>query len=190
MILGISGGREGGNTDFLVKEALSICGDEGYGTEFLNLRTIDIGSCRDCGACQNGDCIQKDDMVEVLDLLEGSEAIIIGSPTYFANTSSHISLMMERSLPARRHGFKLRGKVGGAIAVGGSRNGGQENVVRNIQNWFTLHSMTVVADDAPTAHFGGIGTGRSKGDSAEDKTGLATSRNLGKRIAYELSLRK
>ncbi len=183
MILGISGGQEGGNTDILVKAALEECKKAGLETRLVNISKKKILSCIDCGVCKDKDCPLKDDMPELLKILIGADGIIVGSPTYFANVSSHVSLMMERSLPLRRQGYKLRNKVGGAIAVGGSRNGGQEFVVKTIQNWFTLHGMIVVGDDAPTAHFGGIGVGRSLGDTAKDEIGLETARNLGKHIA-------
>ncbi len=53
----------------------------------------------------------------------------------------------------RRQGFLLSGKVGGAIAVGGSRNGGQEKTVQAIHDWMHIHGMIVVGDNN---HFGGI----------------------------------
>jgi multimeric flavodoxin WrbA len=190
MILGISGGKQNGNTDSLVKTALEECKKSGFETEFLNLSKKDIKPCTDCDVCKKGDCPIGDDMGGILRLLAKADGIILGSPTYFGNVSSRVSLMFERSLPLRRQGFKLRNKVGGAIAVGGSRNGGQEFVVRAIQNWFTLHGMIVVADDAPTAHFGGIAVGRKTGDAARDETGLETVRNLGKRVAEVVSLKK
>jgi multimeric flavodoxin WrbA len=190
MILGISGGSESGNADILVKASLEECKKAGLETKFINISKRKILSCTDCGACRSAPCPLKDDMQGILDSMAGADAMIIGSPTYFANVSSHISLMMERSLPLRRQGFKLRNKVGGAIAVGGSRNGGQESVIRTLQNWFTLHGMIVVGDDAPTAHFGGIGVGRGPGDAAKDDVGLETARNLGKHVAEIVSAMK
>jgi len=188
MILGISAGKPNGNTDILVKAALGECEKAGLETMFVSLWDKKIGPCVDCGRCRSQEtCWQDDSMKEIQPLLERAEAMIIGSPTYFGNVSSRISLLFERTLPLRRNGFKLRGKIGGAVAVGGSRNGGQESVVRTIQNWFTLHGMIVVGDDAPTAHFGGIGVGRRPGDAAKDEIGLATAVNLGKHLAEVVS---
>jgi len=190
MILGISAGKAGGNTEILVRAALDECKSAGLETEFLSLWGKKIGSCVDCGKCKSQPmCWQDDSMKEIHPLLEKADAIIIGSPTYFANVSSRLALVFERTLPLRRNGFKLKNKMGGAIAVGGSRNGGQEFVVNIIRNWFSLHGMIVVGDDAPTAHFGGIGTGRTSGDASKDEVGLETARNLGKHIA-ELSVKK
>jgi len=192
MILGISAGKPNGNTDALVKAALAECEKQGLETRFLSLWGKKIASCIDCGKCRSQEmCWQDDAMREIQPLLEEADAMIIGSPTYFGNVSSRISLMFERTLPLRRSGFKLRNKLGGAVATGGSRNGGQEFVINTIQNWFTLHGMLVVGDDAPTAHFGGIGVGRKPGDAAKDDVGLATAVNLGKHMAeVVLSLNK
>jgi multimeric flavodoxin WrbA len=184
MILGISAGRTKGNTEVLVKAALGECQKEGLETKFISLWDKEIKPCVDCGKCrENDECWQDDSMKEIQTLLEEADAMIIGSPTYFANISGRLSLMFDRSLPLRRRGFKLKNKLGGAVAVGGSRNGGQEFVVAAIQRWFTLHGMLVVADDVPTAHFGGIGMGRSPGDSKDDEPGMDTARNLGKHMA-------
>lgn len=181
MILGISAGKPEGNTEILVKAALEECEGE---TRFISLWDKKINLCVDCGKCREQDyCWQKDDMKEIHELLEKADGIIIGSPTYFANISARLALMFDRSLPLRRRGFKLKNKVGGAIAVGGSRNGGQEFVVKTIQNWFTLQGAIVVGDDVPTAHFGGIGWGMKKGDTAKDEPGQTTARNLGKHVS-------
>ena len=188
MILGISAGKVNGNTDNLIKAALEECKKAGQETEFINLWGGEIKPCMDCGKCKTQpECWQDDSMKEIQPLLEKADGILIGSPTYFANVSSRLSAMMERSLPLRRNGFKLKNKVGGAIAVGGSRNGGQEFVVKTIQNWFTLHGMITVGDDAPTAHFGGIGIDTTR-SGKEDLIGLETAKNLGKHVAEVVTL--
>lgn len=188
MILGISGGKKGGNTDYLVNLALEECKKAGHDVDFLNLSEKEIKSCTDCGACKNGDCPIDDDMKEILPMMEKADGLIIGSPVYFGIVSSHLSLMFERTLPSRRHNFKLRNKVGGPIAVGASQNGGQEFVLRSISNFFTLHDMIAVGDSAPTAHFGGAGVAKNPGDAAKDEDGIKTSRNLGKKVAEVVSL--
>jgi multimeric flavodoxin WrbA len=183
MILGISAGKPDGNTDILVNAALAECEKAGLETKFLSLWDKKINVCVDCGKCKSGECWQDDSMKEIQPLLEKAQGIIIGSPTYFANVSARLSLMFERSLPLRRGGFRLKDKIGGAIAVGGSRNGGQEHVIATIQRWFSLHGAIAIGDSPPTAHFGGIGCGRGPGDAESDEAGLETSRNLGKHIA-------
>lgn len=164
-ILGISGSpRVDGNTSQLVKEALKTCSEKGANTQFISLAGKKIMFCDNCDTCAGGKtpCPKKDDTVPILDAMTQADAIIIGSPTYFGSVSGQLKTLFDRTIPLRKKNFTLSGKIGGAIAVGGSRNGGQENVVRDIQNWMLIHGMVVVAD-RETAHFGGIAVGRNPG---------------------------
>jgi multimeric flavodoxin WrbA len=183
-ILGISGSpRKDGNTDLLVKEALKACAERGAETELISLAKKNIKFCDNCDACVGGKkpCPKDDDVRQILDAMAGADAIIIGSPTYFGSVSGQLKTLFDRTLPLRRNNNALSGKIGGAIAVGGSRNGGQENVIRDIQNWMMIQEMIVVADKK-TAHFGGIAMGRNPGDALRDEVGVETVRNLGERV--------
>jgi len=188
-IIGISGSlRKGGNTSILVNKALSVCEENGLKTEFVSLADFKIEHCNDCGHCvkeNNFLCSIKDDAQKIFKKMIESEAIIIGSPTYFASVSGKLKAFFDRTLPLRRNNFQLRGKIGGAIAVGGSRNGGQEFVIREIQNWMFLQEMVVVADKE-TAHFGAICVGRKAGDVLKDEIGLKTVENLALKILETL----
>jgi len=183
-ILGISGThRAEGNTDLLVKRALEVCEKEGAETEFISLSNKKIEFCTHCDTCKESPhtCSIADDVAEILEKMKNSDAIVIGSPTYFASVSSRLKALFDRTLPLRRNNLQLSGKLGGAIAIGGSRNGGQEFTTNQIRNWMLLHEMLVVADKT-TAHFGGIAVGRNPGDALEDETGLRTVENLALKI--------
>ena len=106
---------------------------------------------------------------------------------YFGSVTSQLKMFMDRSRPLRMN-FKLRDKVGGAIAVGGSRNGGQETTISTIHEFLLIHDAIVVGDGAPLAHYGGTGVGKVKGDAKTDDVGVETSRNLGRRVA-ELAMK-
>ncbi len=187
-ILGISGShRNEGNTDLLVKKALEVCKDNGHETEFISLSNKKIEFCTHCDACKEPPhkCVIDDDVFEILEKMKNSNAVIIGSPTYFASVSSRLKALFDRTLPLRRNKYQLSGKLGGAIAIGGSRNGGQEFTTNQIRNWMLLHEMIVVADKT-TAHFGGIAVGRNPGDALQDETGMKTVENLALKICETL----
>ncbi len=167
-VLGISGSPRKGNTEILVKKALDVCESEGLKTKLVSL----------------ADDISTD---EILGYMCDARAIIIGSPTYFANVPAKLKDLMDKTIILRRQGRKLKNKIGGAIAVGGSRNGGQEYVILAIHNFMLIHEMLVVSDK-DTAHFGGIASGRNLGDVVNDKEGLETTENLGKRLVEILAL--
>ncbi|MBN2251387.1 MAG: flavodoxin family protein [Candidatus Altiarchaeota archaeon] len=190
-VVGLSGThRKDGNTTILVKKALDVCRQKGAETLLIELSDKRIEYCTDCGSCveKNGyACPVVDDVPEILAALESADAVIIGSPTYFGSLSGKLKALFDRTLPLRRNNFRLSCKVGGAIAVGGSRNGGQENVIRDIHNWMLIHEMIVVGDKK-TAHFGGIAVARKPGDASSDVTGMRSAENLGMQV-YEVSSR-
>jgi len=111
-------------------------------------------------------------------MLESADGVVFGSPVYFGGVSSQMKAFMDRTRYLRRKGA-LKDKVGGAIAVGASRNGGQETTIQMIHNFFFIQEMIVVSD-AKTAHYGGTGW---SGDAKEDEYGSETARNLGLHVA-------
>ena len=182
-IIGISGSpRTDGNTSFLVETALKSAEEAGAETELINLGALNIEPCVACDICKaTGECAIYDDMREITEKLMECNGIIIGSPVYFGSVTSQLKMFIDRSRPLRGS-FKLKDKVGGSIAVGGSRNGGQESTISVIQDFLLIHDAIVVGDGAPMAHYGGTGVGGPKGDTKNDEIGIETSKNLGKRV--------
>ena len=187
-VVGISGSPRDGNTAFLVKEALKAVEEEGIETQYISLAGKKLNPCIACDQCRKeGKCVIMDDINDILEEMVGAEGIIIGSPVYFGGVSAQLKMLFDRSRPYRR-GFKLKNKVGGAIAVGASRNGGQETTIKDIHNFMFIHSMIVVGDGDPTAHYGGTGVGGDIEDCKRDEIGIETSRNLGRKVAEVVKL--
>jgi len=108
--------------------------------------------------------------------------IIVGSPVYFGNVSYLCKAFFDRCIVLRKQ-FALSGKVGGAVAVGASRNGGQELTLQSIRNIMSCHEMILVGDGKPTAHWGATVWNNGKDDITQDEQGMATLKNLGRRVA-------
>ena len=78
--------------------------------------------------------------------------------------------------------------LGGVLAVGGCRNGGQEITIQSVQAALLSQQLIVVGDGVPTAHLGAtLGSG-SEGGVTKDKFGMSTAKNLGRHVA-EVALR-
>jgi multimeric flavodoxin WrbA len=182
-IIGIIGSpRKDGNTSFLVETALKSAESIGADTEIINLGSLNIEPCVACDICKaTGECAIYDDMQEILDIMRESDGMIIGSPVYFGSVTSQLKMLIDRTRPLRGS-FRLKNKVCGAIAVGGSRNGGQESTISVIHDFLLIHDAIVVGDGAPMAHYGGTGVGGPKEDTKMDEIGIETSKNLGKRV--------
>lgn len=90
-ILGLSFGRNLGNTDILVKEALygALQAAPDAEVKFINTNKLTIDRCSGCGACSaalaNGKdnaCIVKDDLQMVEDAVREADCLIVGAPVY------------------------------------------------------------------------------------------------------------
>lgn len=114
-------------------------------------------------------------------------ALIVGSPVHYGNMSTLCKTFIDR-LGMFRKDFRLSGKVAGALAVGGARNGGQELVLRCIHSALICHEMVLVGDGKPTGHFGATLWNFNNDDISADEFGVKTAANLG-RHAAETALR-
>lgn len=128
---------------------------------------------------------QKDDFPKLVPKLADPKVggIIIGTPVYFGNMTSLCKAFLDRCIAFRKNNFALAGKVGGVLAVGGARNGGQELTIRSVQTALMCQEMIIVGDGRPTGHFGATVWNNGKGDVTDDQFGMATARNLGRRVA-------
>ncbi|MDD4652553.1 MAG: flavodoxin family protein, partial [Methanothrix sp.] len=124
IVVGICGSpRKAGNSEFLLKEALSVAKERGFETEQHLVSEINVDFCTDCGDCSKGrSCPKEDDMEEILSSLQRADGIIIATPVYFGSITAQLKAVFDRTIPLRRQGLRLKDKVGSAISVGGSRN--------------------------------------------------------------------
>ncbi|KPJ77999.1 MAG: flavodoxin [Planctomycetes bacterium DG_20] len=180
--------RQGGTTQAALQACLEAAREsEGaVDTELLELADREVQGCIACGQCREDlRCIHDDGFTEWVPLLSDREVggIIVGTPVYFGGVTSQCKAFLDRCVMFRRNGFLFRDKVGGALAVGGVRNGGQEYALQTIHSAMLCHDMVVVSDGRPTAHFGAALWSRTETGVSADEEGLQTARNLGRRVA-------
>ena len=133
---------------------------------------------------------EKDDFPALVPKLSDAKVrgIIVGTPVYFGNMTYLCKAFLDRCMAFRKGKFALSGKVGGVLAVGGARNGGQEITIQSVQAALLCQEMVIVGDGRPTGHFGATVWSGGKKDVTEDTFGMATAKNLGRRVA-EVALR-
>lgn len=215
IILGVSGSpRKGANTDILLDVALKAAAEnENIETHKIYLRDYEIHNCVSCYACcqdaaaNNGGeracLIYKDGMDEIYPLLKECHGLIIAAPVYFGSMCAQVKQFMDRTEGLLRYGkskyqYALQSKVGGAIAVGGNRNAGEEFTLQAIHYYFHVHDMVVVGaggEPTPGCYLGGAGTtwpqkGQVRDAVLQDELGIKSSRNLGINVAKTLMLMK
>lgn len=158
-VLGISGSPREAATGILVRAALlGAAAIEGTATEYVSLAGRRIEACNGCAPCNAaGHCLIDDDMQPMYGKLLAADAIILGSPVYYGAPSALCKAFMERVQGLGITEKKLRLKVGGAIATGGSRNGGQESTLAAIHLWYHILDMLPVGITAPVSQSGVTG---------------------------------
>lgn len=164
-VLGIVAGRHNGNSEILVKEALSTIQEAGGECTLINLFDYHILPCTGCEACtmSMGDVAQgkgeykgcvlknKDDMDKIINVMHQQDAIIIGCPTYDLMPSALYLTFAQRFL-AYELAFLLKigmikkdpHLVAGVIAVGGSCHDWQTLSLETIGATMFTQSIKVV----------------------------------------------
>ena len=97
-VAGIIGSRrKSGNTAVLVEEALKPFRGAGEETELVYLSDYQITPCSGCEGCRkNYRCVVEDGMQKLYRLLTDSDAVILGSPTYFYNVTADVKAFLDR----------------------------------------------------------------------------------------------
>jgi len=89
--------RKNGNTAILVKEAMKAFDTEEVQTELIFLDDYNFESCNGCNGCRNSfKCVIDDDMQKIYPKILDSDAIVLGSPTYFYNITAEMKAFIDR----------------------------------------------------------------------------------------------
>jgi len=142
-VIGISGSpRLKSNSEILLQHALEPFLENNWEVCKFLLSEKQVAPCSGCDNCsQLGKCSICDDMDTLYEAFSSCNAIIIASPVYYRNVTSRLKAIIDRSY-ATRDKSPLKGKFGGAIAVGRGSGGGQSIVLTVIHNYF-LSSGTI-----------------------------------------------
>jgi multimeric flavodoxin WrbA len=107
-------------------------------------------------------------MAELYAAMRWCDVLILGSPVYMGMVSGQLKVMMDRCVvfrPSYQKALEMSGKLGGGIACGGFRNGGQETTLQNIHTFLMQQNLKVVNDGYPFSHAGATIVGEAQVDS-------------------------
>jgi multimeric flavodoxin WrbA len=174
--------RPGGNTETLLKKVLEPLEAAGWETEYLRIGGKSVRGCSACMKCvekQNGRCSIDTDCVNgYLEKMYAADAIILGSPTYFADVSSELKALIDRAgFVALANGGAFSGKIGAAVVA--VRRGGATHVFDTINHLFLISSMIV-----PGSLYWNMGVGCEKKEVLDDEEGMRNMTHLGQTIAW------
>ena len=186
-ILGISASLRKEATEYCVKQALKVAQTiPGVVTSFYSFRGKDIKYCVHCDRCIKGqECKITDDVPQIIDEIIKADGVIFGSPVYTMTAIPQLLVVFNRMRSLRHilpNGFW--GKVGGAIAVGGTRNGGQETTINTIINCMLSRGMFVVGGSTGNYSGGKVWTDNKGLEGAKaDGIGNYSINDIGFRVA-------
>ena len=177
-VLGISGTpRKGGNSEILLDAALEPFVAASWDVKRILLSEKKIEMCTGCETCiERKKCFINDNMTEIYEAFEACNAIIISSPSYWRNVPAQLKAVFDRC-----YGYKktLKGKYGGAIAVGrATAGGGQSKVLDVIHNFYLSSGVLCVPGE-----INGVTASADKpGDILAQPRRLEQARILGRNI--------
>ena len=112
--------------------------------------------------------------------MDEADAVILGSPVYFANLTTEIKALIDRSgFVARANGDMFKRKIGASVVA--VRRAGAIHVFDSLNHFFFITQMIV-----PGSSYWNIGIGREIGEVAKDAEGIETMRVLGRNMAWLL----
>ncbi|MBI5584601.1 MAG: flavodoxin family protein [Deltaproteobacteria bacterium] len=174
--------RPGGNTEILLKKVLEPLEAAGWSTKYLRIGGNPVRGCiarLKCFEKPNGRCaVEKDNMNGYLEQMYAADAVILGSPTFFADVTPELKALIDRAgFVALANGGTLRGKIGAAVVA--VRRGGATHVFDTINHLFLLSAMIV-----PGSIYWNLGLGRDKGEVLGDDEAMRNMSHLGQTIAW------
>ncbi|WP_423127443.1 flavodoxin family protein [Gaoshiqia sp. Z1-71] len=184
-ILGINGSpRKSGNTKILIESVFKPLEEAGFETELVQLGGKLVHGCTACGKCReikDQRCHIKNDVLnQCIQKMIDADAIILGSPVYFADISTEMKALIDVSgYVCRGNGHLLKRKIGAAVIS--VRRGGQLHAFETINNFFLINQMII-----PGSSYWNFAYGKNEGDVLQDEEGMQTMKTLGENMAWLL----
>lgn len=176
--------RKGGNTEILLSTVCTELNKEGIETELIQIGGKLVHGCTACMKCyENQDkrcALENDPMNDWIQKMVDADAIIIGSPTYFADVSTEVKALIDRAgFVSLVNGSMLSRKAGAAVVA--VRRGGAIHAFDTINHFFGINSMITMGSS-----YWNMGLGGQPGEVEKDVEGIATMKTLGNNMAWLL----
>ena len=170
--------REHGCTCTALSEVAATLNKHGIESEILYLGKQPIAGRMACRACKTtGKCVIDDIVNRTIDRLEEFDAIVIGSPVYYAGPSGQLTAFLDRLFYANAN--DMSGKLGASVVS--CRRGGASAAFDRLNKYFTISNMPVVS-----SQYWNQVHGSDPDQVRRDEEGLQTMRTLGENMAWLL----
>jgi len=175
--------RTAGNTFAMMNTVLDVLKEGGVEREIYQAGGKPVMGCKACGVCRKTNaqkCVTDDWINELYPKVLAADAIIIGSPTYFADLTPETKAVIDRCGYIARSTNAFSRKIGAAVSA--VRRAGGIYTLDSIQHFFFINDMIV-----PGSSYWNMSLSRDIGDFDNDKEGIATMQRLGENILWLLT---
>ena len=173
--------RPNGNTSIALRAVSDSLREENVDTEILQVPKTPVSGCCMCYRCrtaERGRCAIKDDIANALiEKIIEADALVLGSPVYFAGPSGQLKAALDRVFFIGAYEGFFAGKPGAAVCA--VRRGGAVATIDALQNYFTICGMPV----APSTYWPII-HGLEPDEAYQDSEGVQAMQMLGKTLAW------
>lgn len=170
--------NENGCTAEALKEMIKIFDAEKIGTELVHVGKHSIRGCCSCDYCvEHHKCVFDDIVNEVAEKFETADALILGSPVYYASPNGTLLSLLDRLFYSTLYRFPKKMKVGAAVVS--CRRAGSTASFDVLNKYFSITGMQIA-----TSTYWNMVHGYTAEDVRKDAEGLQTMRNLARNIAF------
>lgn len=147
-------------------------------TEIFHIGTRPIAGCVACGKCaETKRCVFPDAVNEILDRLDEYDAIVVGSPVYYAGPAGQLTAFLDRLFFCKES--RMAGKLGASVVS--CRRGGATAAFDRLNKYFTISNMPIVS-----SQYWNMVHGSTPDEVRQDLEGLQVMRTLGENMAWLL----
>ncbi|MCF8000768.1 MAG: flavodoxin family protein [Halanaerobiales bacterium] len=201
-LLGICGSPRAGATEHVLNESLEKAAKyEEISVDEILLKNYKLPYCIHCDKCireESRYCAHHDvNNKEIYEKFYEADAYLIASPVYLMNATGQLTSFFNLLRPVwnimKEDPGYFWDKVGAAIAVGGTRHGGQETTINTIHGFYHTYGVHVVGGNH--AYNGGTiwSKDNKKAGAKADNEGMNIVHNLIERLvlsSYQLQYGK
>ena len=150
--------------------------DNGIEAEIAHVGNKNIRGCIACFKCkETGRCVFDDMVNELAPKFEEADALVIGSPVYYAGMTGTMNSFLDRLFFSTS--FSKRMKVGAAVCS--ARRAGTTATFDQMNKYFTISEMPVAS-----GRYWNMVHGYTPEDVMADEEGVQNLRILGRNIAF------
>ena len=163
-----------------------ILNKEGIETEIFWIGNKALSGCIACQSCiKTGKCVFNDTVNEFLDMAEGCDGFVFGSPVHWGGAGGAITSFLDRAFYADLNGGGNRFLLKPAAAVISARRAGTTATWDQLNKYFGLMQMPIV-----TSRYWNMVHGINPDEVRQDLEGMQVMRVLGKNMAFWLKCKE